>query len=176
MIHSIAVPYWPEKELGRSYNYHMRHFSGDWICFQDHDVLQVNPNWFRMACKAVAKAGKEAGMITCVTNAIAQGLQLRMDAPSDHNVVSHMRFAKKVEQEKGWEPKEVTRQPNNQFSGFFFITHKKAWLDVGGFKNGFLGVDNYYHADVEHRGYKSYVIEGLYAYHMYRTKAEWRSL
>jgi GT2 family glycosyltransferase len=176
MIHSIAIPYWPDKELGKSYNYHMRNFNGDWICFQDHDVLQVNPNWFKMCCAVVDRVGKEAGMITCVTNSIAQGLQLRTDAPIEPNVLKHMQFAKKVELEHGWKPVEVTGKPNNQFSGFFFITHKQAWLDAGGFRHGFLGVDNYYHGDIEHRGYKAYVIPGLYAYHMYRLKMQWQSI
>ena len=53
------------------------------------------------------------------------------------------------------------------------VTHKEAWTKSGGFKDGFLGVDNYYHEAIIKAGYKTYVLPGLYMFHLYYHKTRW---
>ena len=67
----------------------------DWVIFQDHDVLQLNPSWYHMVLKAIETLGHDAGLITGVTNLIACPMQFCPDAPQSLDLVEHMKFAKK---------------------------------------------------------------------------------
>ena len=50
-----------------------------------------------------------------------------------------------------------------------FVTSKKAWYEVGGFReNGLIGVDTNYVGKLKAKGYKIYLLKGLYVYHWYR--------
>ena len=169
----IRIPYWPDKQLGMSYNHNMNSVN-DWVCFLDHDVLILNPAWYDMCCDAINQLGHKAAFITAKCNGIAQGLQLCQEAPQGHDILCHMRYAKQLAQKYGSKPVLIEKKTGNQLSGFFFITHKEAWKKVGGFCHGFLGVDNDYHGRIEHHGYDAYVMPGLYMYHIYRTKAHWK--
>ena len=169
----IRIPYSPNKELGRGYNQSMASVK-DWVVFMDHDVLQLNPGWYDVCVKVIEELGYQAAFITAVCNSIAQGLQLCREAPQGHDVLCHMNYAKKRAIEFGSKAIFVDKKVGNQLSGFFFITHREAWKKVGGFCNGFLGVDNDYHGRIEHHGYDAYIIPGLYMYHTYRAKAQWK--
>ena len=59
-----------------------------------------------------------------------------------------------------------------KFAGFFILTHKQAWKDAGGFKEGFLGVDFDYYYRLRRAGYKRYVMKDLYLFHSY--KRHWK--
>lgn len=169
----IRIPYEPGKQLGSAYNRAMETVE-DWVLFLDHDVLLLNPNWYNACLAAIETVGHDAGWITCVTNRIGCRRQKSVP-PGDHDdIVKHLAYAKqlwnvhgnKLEQEIG------TQSP---FSGFFILTHKKAWQDVGGFKDGFTTVDNDYHKRLHQAGYALYVMPGIYVYHVYTRKGLWKT-
>ncbi len=54
-------------------------------------------------------------------------------------------------------------------SGVVMIIKKSVWKKAGGFKKGFLGVDNDFHQRVVRTGGKVGVCRGLYVYHTYRA-------
>lgn len=172
----IIVPWGQDGNLGKAYNRLMEDVH-DWVCFLDHDILHLNPNWYHMCLRAIDAVGHRAGWITGVTNAIACAYQLCPNAPKSQDILQHMAFAKKLHNKNGDRLVMVDAQTKRQwFSGFMILTHKQAWKDSGGFQDGFLGVDNYYHAALARAGYNGYVMPGMYMYHTYRLKSRWNQL
>jgi GT2 family glycosyltransferase len=172
----IVIPWGSDGNLGAAYNRAMKNAT-DWVCFIDHDILQVNPNWYTLLLNAISEVGRSAGFITATCNAIACPDQLRSEAPVSNDIVDHMRFAKRCETKYGSKPVQIDlRNMQIPFSGFMIATHKGAWRAAGGFKDGFLGVDNFYHMAITQAGYTSWLIPGLYMYHLYRTKLKWSEL
>lgn len=175
----IRIPYFENMELGKAYNKAMETVE-DWILFIDHDLmLPLNPNYYAVCRKAMHELGHKAGWITCKTNRIACKSQIAYGAPKCNDIINHMGHAKQLWKQHGT---KYTKQNNGDkalgapFSGFFMLTHRKAWEDVGGFKDGFLGVDNdYYHKLIKH-DYDTYVLEGIYVYHLYGQKKTWNQL
>ena len=162
--------------LGEAYNRLMESVD-DWVCFLDHDILQVNPMWYHMCLAAIKTIGHKAGWITGVTNRIACPYQLCTDAPKDDDIMAHMAYAKQRYQKYQANADLVdSKNIALPFSGFMILTHKKAWQDSGGFDDGFLGVDNYYHNKILAAGYNSYIMPGLYMYHIYGNKTQWNNL
>jgi len=161
------------KNLGKTYNRLMQYVE-DWVCFLDHDILQLNPNWYHMCLNAIDRVGHKAGWITGVTNAIACAQQLCLDAPKSHRIDEHILYARRRYEIFGeklilFDP--MTRPP---FSGFMILTHRKAWEISGGFPpNGFLGVDNGYHQRLLNNEFNTYIMPGLYMYHTYKLKMIW---
>ena len=167
----VRIPYEPGSHLGAAYNRAMETVK-DWALFLDHDVLvRCNPQWYEICQQAIREVGHTAGFITCVTNRISplSTNQFMPASPDTDDIKTHLGIAKKLWDRAGLNLREIplTTKP---FSGFFLLTHKKAWLDVGGFIDGFLGVDSDYSLKIERAGYKRYVIGGLYVYHTYRMK------
>jgi GT2 family glycosyltransferase len=149
--------------------------SQDWVCFLDHDILQLNPNWYHMCLSAIKSVGYSAGWITGMTNAIACSHQFKPHAPKNANILAHIDFAKK---EYNSHSNKLIMMEDNvplPFSGFMILTHKKAWEKTGGFMDGFLGVDNDYYKKLEAAGYARYVMPGLYMYHIYGDKKRWQA-
>lgn len=169
----VIIPWYPGN-LGKAYNDHMEGANGNWICFLDHDILMLNPSWYHMLQSAVKRVGEQAGWITGVTNRIACAEQLCNDAPTGDNILDHMAYAKKRYETYGDLLKQVNYDDTNfGFSGFMIATHKKAWQQTPGFMDGFLGVDNEYHKAVCKAGLQTYVMPGLYMYHIYKHKSLW---
>lgn len=171
----IIIPWGEGDNLGGHYNRIMADIK-DWVCFLDHDILHMNPQWYPMIKSAVKRVGHRAGWITGMTNAIACIHQLSVAAPKNQNIESHMQWAKKLYNKYGNQLDLI--DPSNvqlPFSGFMILTHRKAWEDAGGFAAGFLGVDNEYFKAITQKGYNAYVMPGLYMYHIYRLKAAWNT-
>lgn len=169
----VIIPYGNNGDLGAAYNRAMER-AKDWVCFFDHDILQVNPNWYKIITDAIEKIGRGAGFLTATCNAIACSEQLRKEAPAGHDIIDHMNFAKRVQQKYGTTPAQIDpRKMQIPFSGFMIATHKGAWRAAGGFKSGFLGVDNHYHIAIANAGYSSWILPGLYMYHIYHAKMKW---
>ncbi len=175
----IRIPYAENMQLGKAYNIAMRSVD-DWVLFVDHDILQLNPHYHEVCLGVIKQVGHEAGWITCMTNSIACEAQWDREAPRNNDVMNHMRYAKQLWKEHGPKlmqvgNKEMTYQGKRfaGFSGFFMLTHKKAWEKVGGFKDGFLGVDNDYYEKLIKAEYKTYVMMGIYVYHLYKQKTQW---
>ena len=57
-------------------------------------------------------------------------------------------------------------------SGVVMLIKKSVWRKAGGFKSGFLGIDNDFHQRVVKLGDKVGVMRGIYVYHCYRADNE----
>lgn len=175
----IIIPYFEDMQLGRAYNLAMERVK-DWVLFVDHDLmLPLNPYYFTACKNAINELGHKAGWITCKTNKIACEVQRMNGAPQEDNMIKHMKFAKRLWTEHGMSYticNNGNKRKGTPFSGFFMLTHKKAWEDVGGFKDGFLGVDNDYYYKLIKNGYDTYVLNGVYVYHLYHQKKKWKEL
>jgi len=177
----IRIPYAKDKQLGKAYNLAMRTVS-DWVLFMDHDILHLNPHYYDVCLAVIKKVGHEAGWISCMTNRIACEAQWCREAPKNDDIMSHMKHAKVLWEKYG--PALIEVGNGNMykmalftgFSGFFMLTHKKAWEKVGGFGKGFLGVDNDYYMALIKAGYKTYVMPGIYVYHIYHNKQRWSQM
>jgi glycosyltransferase involved in cell wall biosynthesis len=184
------IPYEPGN-LAKAYNNSMKLLEEDeWALFLDHDALIMRPNWHEMCVHAI-KTAKNPGWITGVANSIWCVDQLAT-CTSD-SISEHIKFSNELYQKHGFSLTEEStpiRYLGNVFSGMFILTSKKAWRDVGGFEeedkdvthvwNGketsfrcdrFLGVDNDYCLKLREKGYKTYVLKGLYIYHLREKKA-----
>ena len=170
----IVVPYdcKGERNLGRAYNEAMRKVD-DWACLVDHDVfLKLHPKYMEVMLNAMGEIGYKAGWITCYTNRIGCWWQ-RLERTKSSDIEEHKRIAEDVYQKNGntvermypieWQADNKTSLP----SGFMILTHKKAWEQAGGFKDGFQGVDNQYALDLHRVGYEFWMMKGLYLYHDY---------
>jgi GT2 family glycosyltransferase len=168
----IKIPIGESKNLGAHYNRLMADVK-DWVCFLDHDILNLNPNWYNMCITAVQKVGHDAGWITGMTNAIACSLQFKSAAPKNHDIMAHIDFAKGEFNVHGNKLEMMPANVPLPFSGFMILTHREAWEKTGGFMEGFLGVDNDYYKRLASVGYNQYVMPGLYMYHIYAGKKRW---
>ena len=54
-------------------------------------------------------------------------------------------------------------------SGVVILLSKKTWALLGGFPDGFLGVDNAIHQAARDQDCRVYLMEGVYVYHWYRA-------
>lgn len=171
----IHIPYHPNRHLGTCYNRIMGSSNG-WVLFFDHDVFLLNPNWYKICLDATIKLGHDAGWITCRTNRVGC-LQQRVSIRKDTDDLKyHYRISKRIWEKHGDESVEMQRMYKKKLSlpsGFFMLTHKKAWQDIGGFREGFIGVDNDYALDLWDKGYKIHILMGLYVYHQYNRIWKW---
>jgi hypothetical protein len=163
----VHIPYKLGGNLGECYNDIMSD-ADDWVLFVDHDILLLRPQWYQCCIDAINQVGYKAGWISAVTNRIWCTDQLRAPAVDHDNIMEHIKFSNLL-----WNKhKGIIRKPTSgkPFSGFFILTHKEAWKKVGGFTDGFLGVDNDYYNKLLVHGYNTYIMPGVYSYHIYRNK------
>lgn len=163
----ITIPFRPGKQLGEYMNDYMEH-AEDWVLFIDHDILLLNPFWYYICEDAIKQVGHQAGFITCKTNRIGchwqrqEGIEM-----SNNDIEYHIKKSKEIYNLN----KGKIFEPDNHgaFSGFFILTHKQAWKDAGKFNSGWK-VDNWYDEAIRKIGYKRYVMQDLYCYHLYTLK------
>ncbi len=163
----MTVPYIIGGDIGAEYNRIMKSCSEEWIGFLDHDIFIANPNWYKIFTESISVLGEQAGFISCMTNNIGCPLQ-KAGAQKTSDIRYHREFAEKLHREHNNTVQDVTDSQFNP-SALMFITSKKAWYDVGGFKpKGLIGVDTNYVDKLKKKGYKIYLLKGLYVYHWYR--------
>jgi GT2 family glycosyltransferase len=179
MIHT-CIPFCPRnvdegRNLGYAYNTFMAMIGeDDWACFLDHDAMFTTPDWYRQLEEVVEKY-PDAGEFSVVTNRIGNQVQLHTDPDipdlrHNHDLLLHRRIGAALKQEKGIEAVEYTRAHKRGLSGLTILTSKRAWKLVGGFSDGFLGVDWDYSLRCTEKGLKIYILSGVYVYHWYREK------
>ena len=165
----MTIPYYPNS-LGIACNNIMEKLDG-WVGFMDHDVYLANPNWYSLFTKAIDTLGEKAGFISCVTNRIGCRHQRTGGVNyKNHDILYHTEKAKEVYAQYGDTIEDITDSEHRP-SGMVFVTHKKAWEDIGKFKvqSGTLGIDSNYAGRVKEKGYGLYILKGLYVYHRYRA-------
>jgi len=161
----VRIPYLPDQQLGTAYNKAME-VAEDWVLFLDHDIYLLNPHWYDICSAAIEKVGHEAGLISCYTNRIGCAYQLAGNKHTD-NIKDHTGIAQRMYRKNKGQLLDVTSHEKSP-SGFFILTHKKAWEEAGGFPLKFLGADTQYWAGVRAAGYKVYLLSDLYVYHGYQ--------
>lgn len=163
----MTVPYILNGNIGTEYNRIMKSCSEEWIGFLDHDIFIANPHWYKMLSEAISVLGDQAGFIGCMTNSIGCPLQ-KVRAEKNNDIRYHREFAEQIYKEHNNTVQDVTESQFNP-SALMFVTSKKAWYDIGGFREtGFIGVDTNYVKRLKTKGYKIYLLKGLYVYHWYR--------
>lgn len=163
-----AIAYDPEKNLGAAYNAIMdRLRPGDWCCFIDHDALWTTRGWYKQLLNAI-DTHENVGLLTAVTNRIGQSAQIAKGAPGGHDIRAHFNFGRQLAEAHGINVIDVTRA-NSVISGVVMCLSKDTWEKMGGFADGFLGVDNQAHRDVRRIKRRVLIMRGLYVYHWYRA-------
>lgn len=164
------IPYCPQgygKNLGRAYNLCMeRLHEEDWACFIDHDACFTTPTWYQQLESIVAEC-PEPCVLTAKTNRVGSPWQRVPDIdPREHSMIEHRRIGRHLADQYGTTLTDVTDQ--GLMSGVVILLAKKTWRQLGGFRDGFLGVDNELHQAARDQGLRVYLMEGLYVYHWYR--------
>lgn len=163
----VKIAFEPGRKLALAYNRAMENTQAEWVLFLDQDLFICNPHWYKMSLNAIEQVGHNAGWITAKCNRIGAGVQ-RYRPPKDPNdILYHIEIAKQLYKAHGSKVQLVS----GKLSGFFILTSKKAWKDVGGFKDrgkGLSKVDRNYCVRIRQAGYKTYVMPGLYFFHLYK--------
>lgn len=168
MIHTY-IPYAPKDKklnLGWAYNNFMEMVNDeDWVLFLDHDATFTTRNWYDQI-ENIINNNPQYGAFSCLTNRIGQPIQrLGGVDPNNHDISYHRKIGSTLQ---GQNNTQVVEFPNNQLSGVVILTNKNTWKKIGGFKEGFLGVDNTFHKDCTDNNIKVGLMIGFYVYHWYR--------
>ena len=170
-----ASPYAPSKQLGTAYNQFMaRLWPDDWGCLIDHDAMFTTTIWHAQMVEAI-KTKPDAGLFVPRTNRIGCGwMKLPGVSPKNHDMLYHRKIGWDLSEKHGGDVlTDVTiweEQPSKKpLSGVLMLISKDVWNLVGGFKPGFLTVDNDMHSRIRKAGLKVYLMESVYIYHYYRA-------
>jgi GT2 family glycosyltransferase len=167
----VNIPYCPKTEaqdLGKAYNTFMSILDdNDWACFLDHDAMFTTVNWYHQI-EDIINQNPNVGVFTAITNRIGNPHQRYIEKSNDriHDIKLHRAIGKTVQERYKTSVKDLT--DSQLISGVVLVIKKKTWQEVGGFKCGFLGVDNDIHQKCKNHGYKVLLMQGVYVYHWYR--------
>jgi GT2 family glycosyltransferase len=153
-----------DKNLGAACNHYMSliESDGDWVCLTDRDTLFLSPNYHAKIKRAI-KDNPDVGMLTCLTNRVGERNQCYKGIISDNpNIITHKTISDQLEG-------VYTYKEIKSASGFCMIIKKAVWNKIK-FRDGMLGIDNFFSDDLIAAGYKIKVIEGIYMLHYYRLK------
>jgi len=167
MIHT-CIPYTP-KELGNNLGWAYNNFmellpEDDWACFLDHDATFTTRYWYYQL-EDIIKKYQDVGLYTCLTNRIGNFQQLVKGVDKEnHDIKYHRQIGKQLQENYYDDVFSIT----NPLSGVIILISKKTWRTVGGFIDGFLGVDNDIHKKCLSNNIKVGLMAGVYVYHWYR--------
>jgi len=170
MIHT-HIPYTPKEKgnnLGWAYNNFMELLpEDDWACFLDHDATFTTRYWYHQL-QNIIKQNKNIGLYTCLTNRIGQHKQLVKGVDKENHDIRYHRKIGNTLQKEYYDTVLEFNNPNQPLSGVVILISKKTWKQVGGFKDGFLGVDNDIHKKCLDNKIQVGLMAGVYVYHWYR--------
>jgi GT2 family glycosyltransferase/tetratricopeptide (TPR) repeat protein len=167
------IPYCPRSEgknLGFAYNELMgRLRDEDWACFLDHDACFTTPDWYAQL-EEITAGLTEPCVLTALTNRVGSPWQLAPGVDRDnHSMDYHRRIGRAIQAAAPGVLRDVTHE--SLMSGVVILLSRRTWLHLGGFVDGFLGVDNAIHQAARDRGGRIYLMAGVYVYHWYRADA-----
>lgn len=161
-------PYSQEKQLGKAYNDCMSLLpsDNDYACFTDLDVMFLTPNIGHQLQDIVTKyETHNVGLFTCLTNRVGNLQQCYLNQISqDPNISNHRHIALKLQSENYDQVEELT----NIISGHFMLVKKSVWNACKFKEEGILAVDNNFSRKVLTKGFKIYLLKGVYVFHYYR--------
>jgi cellulose synthase/poly-beta-1,6-N-acetylglucosamine synthase-like glycosyltransferase len=170
MIHTY-IPYAP-KELGNNLGWAYNKFmelvpEEDWVCFLDHDAVFTTRYWYYQLGDIIKKH-QDVGLYTCVTNRIGQSYQIVDGINKDNHDIKYHRLIGNQLQNEHYDTILDLNNKHHLLSGVVILISKKTWMNVGGFSDGFLGVDNNIHRKCIDNNIKVGLMRGVYVYHWYR--------
>lgn len=166
----VIVPFKEGQQIGRAYNREMARLPDDgWAVLMDYDVMIMNPHWHEICCRAINRVGERAGLISCLTNRIGCKMQIAPGVdPENFDMKYHRDQGKRLWLTRKGTIRDHTETRGCRFSGFFMLTSKRVWSRVGGFKtDSFFHVDVDYYDKCKRNGFRVYLMEDLYCFHMY---------
>jgi len=170
-IHNF-IPYClpqEEKNIGKAYNRYMNLIgNNDWACFIDHDAMFTTPDWYNQLYDIIEK-NPDYSCFTVVTNRVGNpGQRFAGIDQNNHDIKYHREIGEIAQQQFYSTVKDITSE--HLLSGVVILIKKSAWKDADGFgEQGFLGIDNYFHAALKKVGKKVGLMKGIYVYHYYRA-------
>ncbi len=172
MIHTY-IPYAPkstDKNIGAVYNQFMTMISDDdWACFLDHDAMFTTLDWYKQLEEIVddlSFSHPDAGLLTACTNRIGNLEQIVNGIePQNHDIYYH----RTIGRQRQIKHRTSLRACQYLISGVVILISKNVWKKTSGFVDGFLGVDNNIDTQIRELGYRSYIMDGVYCYHWYRS-------
>jgi GT2 family glycosyltransferase/tetratricopeptide (TPR) repeat protein len=166
------IPYCPRpegKNLGWAYNELMARLrEDDWACFLDHDACFTTYDWYAQL-EEITESLTEPCVLTALTNRVGSHWQ-RAPGVDRHNHAMdyHRGVGRAIQCAARRELRDATDE--SLMSGVLILLSKKTWQRLGGFADGFLGVDNAIHQAARERGFRVYLMTGVYVYHWYRAE------
>lgn len=157
-----GIPFRADKNLGAANNDFMSRLGDDeWACLIDHDAALTTPYWHEQLEEAIAFR-PDAGCFTACTNRIISPWQRPPGAPSGDDIVAHRRFGESRRAARSLLDITCTKG----FGGVLTLISKRAWKTAGGYADGFYCCDHSIFFRLKDLGYRIYMIEGLYVYHV----------
>ena len=165
-IHNI-IAYSKDGNLGMAYNEAITMVGeSDWVCFLDHDAMFTTTDWYSQLYE-ILEANPQYGLFACMTNRIFMYYQkFKEISEHNHDIKYHRNFGKHIQTQYRTNVMDITQQ--SSLSGVLMLISKKTWNTVGGFKDGFLGVDNDMHKKCTKNNINVGLMTGVYVYHWYR--------
>lgn len=168
------IPFAPKDKkanLGWAYNNFMSKLDDDdWALFLDHDATFTVKQWYSQIEDIIEK-NNEFGAFTSLMNRVGNRFHIPNNIDSNnHDILYHRKIGKIIHDKH---THDVVDMPHNNFSvflsGVLILVSKKTWKKIGGFKEGFLGVDNCFHVDCLYNDIRVGLMNGVYLYHFYRA-------
>lgn len=162
------IPYCPKehgKDIGLAYNKFMELLKpDDYAIFLDHDAMWTTYTWYHQIEENLAKR-PQIEAFTCLTNRVFCKWQLANVDRKSNDIVYHREMGELIlEKNRGIVTEQTT---NHWMSGMMIGLKKSAWLKMGKFKSGMLGVDNRFHQSLRRMGIKLWLMNDTYVYHYY---------
>lgn len=168
------IPYAPkdsDMNLGAEYNRLMSECRTEWACFLDHDAMFLHRDWYHDLTEATEVAEANGiGLMSCMANRIGTPQQALKQHAGDHDIM-RLRQVARVRRTLNMvdgkqQPKLV---PDGEYvSGVMLLVYKMAWEEMGGFADGFLGVDYDACERMRRAGWRVGLLPGIMVYHWYR--------
>lgn len=156
-----SIPFRTDKNLGAAYNEHIALLPEHaWAVFLDHDAMWTTPHWHAQISEAI-RFKPNAGAFTAMTNRIASPWQ-QTGARDSNDIAWHRGFGHKRREVRTL--LDIT--DTKGFGGVVFVISKSAWRQIGGFVDGMGCVDHCAHFALADAGFRNYLIEGLYVFHL----------
>lgn len=163
------IPYRLDSNLGRAYNDFMKKVpENEWALFLDHDAMFTTKYWYRNLHEVIDN-NKNYGLFYGMTNRIYPKNQKFKDvSESNHDIRYHRQIGISAWNTYGSNVNDVSNSNKGFQSGVIILINKSTWNKVGGFVDGFLGVDNDIHKKCIDNNIKVGIMKGIYVYHWYR--------
>lgn len=167
-----ATPYSSDKSLVESYNAIYDKLSpDDWGCILDGDAMFTTRTFGHQIEDVIKKHGETYGVLTSMTNRVANNEQLVPGTWSSNDMSYHRAKGDEVYDAFFDRVDDITQR--SLFSGVMVLMQANTWREIYPdiVKSGYtmLGVDNEIHKQARAKGYKVGLMRGIYVMHYYRN-------